>query len=178
VAAKAAQTFLPRFGAQWVAIAAMLSTIGALNGSILTGARVTYAMARDGLFFKCFGRLGEHSAVPALAILLEGIWASLLVISATFDQLTDCVIFASMIFYAMTTGAVFVLRKKMPDAPRPYKTLGYPVVPILFILVAVWLLSNTLSTNPRESAVGLGLIALGLPVYVWQRRAASRRSLP
>jgi basic amino acid/polyamine antiporter, APA family len=173
VASKAAQTFLPRFGAQWVAIAALLSTIGVLNGSILTGARIPYAMARDGMFFACFARLGERSAVPVAAILLQGFWASLLVVSATFDQLTDCVIFASMIFYAATTAAVFVLRKKMPDAPRPYKTLGYPVVPILFVAVALWLLINTLRTNPVESAAGLGLIALGWPVYIWQRRTAA-----
>jgi APA family basic amino acid/polyamine antiporter len=174
VASKAAQTFMPRFGAQWVAVAALLSTIGVLNGSILTGARIPYAMARDGLFFACFARLGERSAVPVAAILLQGFWASLLVVSATFDQLTDCVIFASMIFYAVTTAAVFVLRKKLPDAPRPYKTLGYPFVPLLFVAVAVWLLINTLRTNPLESAAGLGLISLGLPVYVWQRRTVAR----
>jgi APA family basic amino acid/polyamine antiporter len=96
----------------------------------------------------------------------------LLVLSATFDQLTDCVIFAGLIFYATTTAAVFVLRKKMPQMPRPYKTLGYPVLPVVFILVAIWLVINTLATSPRESAVGLGLISLGLPVYFWQRRAA------
>jgi basic amino acid/polyamine antiporter, APA family len=175
VASKAAQTFLPRFGAQWVAIAAMLSTIGALNGSILTGARIPYAMARDGLFFACFGGLGERSAVPVVSIILQGVWASILVISATFDQLTDCVVFAGMIFYASTTTAVFVLRKKLPDAPRPYKTLGYPFVPILFVAVAIWLLVNTLRTSPVESAAGLGLIALGLPVYLWQRRTAKSR---
>jgi APA family basic amino acid/polyamine antiporter len=170
VAFKAAQTFLPRFGAQFVAVAALLSTIGALNGSILTGARIPYAMARDGLFFARFARLGERSAVPVSAIVLQGIWASVLVLSATFDQLTNCVIFASMIFYAACSAAVLVLRKKQPDTPRPYKTLGYPVVPLLFVMVAVWLLINTLSTNPIESVVGLGLIALGLPLYYWQRR--------
>jgi APA family basic amino acid/polyamine antiporter len=174
VASKAAQSFLPRFGAQWVAMAALLSTIGALNGSILTGARIPYAMARDGLFFACFARLGERSAVPVASIILQGLWAALLVISATFDQLTDCVIFASMIFYAATTAAVFVLRRKMPGAPRPYKTLGYPVTPMLFVAVAIWLLINTLRTNPKESAAGLGLIALGWPVYMWLRRTAVR----
>jgi APA family basic amino acid/polyamine antiporter len=173
VASKAAQTFLPRFGAQWVAIAAMLSTIGAINGSILTGARIPFAMARDGLFFACFGRLGERSAVPVVAILLQGLWASILVISATFDQLTDCVVFAGMIFYAATTTAVFVLRKKLPDTPRPYKTLGYPFVPMLFVAVAIWLLFNTLLTSPGESAAGLGLIVLGLPVFLWQRRTVT-----
>ena len=165
VASKAAQTFMPRFGAQWVAIATLLSTIGALNGSILTCARIPFAMARDGLFFASFARLGQRSSVPVVSIVLQGLWASLLVVMAEFDQLTDCVVFAGMIFYATTTAAVFVLRKKMPDAPRPYKTLGYPVVPILFIAVAIWLLINTLTTNPLESAAGLGLIALGWPVY-------------
>ena len=86
-----------------------------------------------------------------------------MVLSATFDQLTDCVIFAGMIFYAAATSAVFILRKKRPDAPRPYKTLGYPVVPVLFVLVALWLVINTVVTSPKESLAGLGLIALGLP---------------
>jgi APA family basic amino acid/polyamine antiporter len=170
VASKAAQTFMPRFGAQLVAIAALLSTIGVLNGSILTGARIPFAMARDGLFFARFAQLGQRSAVPVPSIILQGIWASVLVLSATFDQLTDCVIFAGMIFYAATTTAVLILRKKQPETTRPYKTLGYPVVPLLFVSVAVWLLINTLSTNPIESVAGLGLIVLGLPVYYWQRR--------
>jgi len=174
VAAKAAQTFLPHFGAAWVAIAAMLSTIGALNGSILSGARVPYAMARDGLFFAVFARLGERSAVPVFAIILQGLWASVLVISATFDQLTECVVFASMIFYASTTVALFVLRKKMPSAPRPYKTLGYPIVPMVFVAVSVWLLINTLRTSPVESVAGLGLIGLGWPFYLWQHRKMAR----
>jgi APA family basic amino acid/polyamine antiporter len=174
VASKVARTFMPGYGAQWVAFAALLSTIGVLNGSILTGARIPYAMARDGLLFNWLARLGERSAVPAAAILLQGLWASLLVLSASFDQLTDCVIFASMIFYAAATSAVFVLRKKMPAKPRPYKTLGYPVVPLLYVAVAVWLMMNTLRTDPLETAVGLGLIGLGLPVYFWLRRSAAR----
>ncbi len=174
VAAKAAQTFLPRYGAQLVAVAALLSTIGVLNGAILTCARIPFAMARDGLFFARFAQLGRRSAVPVAAIVLQGLWACLLVASATFDQLTDGVVFAGMIFYALTTSAVVVLRKKQPQTPRPYKTLGYPVVPLLFVAVALWLLVNTLRTNPLESAVGLGLIALGLPVYFWLRRTAAR----
>ena len=94
-----------------------------------------------------------------------GLWASLLALSGTFDQLTDCLLFASWIFYACVTSAVFVLRRKMPDAPRPYRTLGYPVVPSVFMLVALWLIGNTLYTKPVESLVGLGLVALGLPLY-------------
>jgi APA family basic amino acid/polyamine antiporter len=176
VASRAAQTFLPRFGAQLVAVAALLSTIGVLHGSILTSARIPYAMARDGLFFARFAQLGERSAVPAAAIVLQGLWACVLVASATFDQLTDGVIFAGMIFYALTTTAVIVLRRKQPQTPRPYRTLGYPAVPVLFVAVALWLLINTLRTNPVESAVGLGLIALGLPLYFWLRRRAVQPS--
>ena len=102
-------------------------------------------------------------------MVLQGIWASVLAVSGTFDQLTDCVVFASWIFYAATASAVFVLRRKMPDAPRPYRTSGYPIVPLLFIAVAAWLIVNTLVTNPLESAVGTFLILLGLPVYFFNR---------
>jgi basic amino acid/polyamine antiporter, APA family len=170
VASKAAQTFLPGFGAQLFSIAALLSTIGVINGSILTSARIPYAMARDGLFFSRFAKLSDTTAVPASAIIMQSIWACLLALSGTFDQLTDCVIFGGLIFYASTTAAVFVLRRKMPDAPRPYKTFGYPIVPLVFIIVAVLLLINTLITSPLLSVAGLSLILLGLPVYFWQRR--------
>jgi APA family basic amino acid/polyamine antiporter len=176
VAAKAAQTFLPRFGVAFLALAGVLSTVGTLNGSILTGARIPFAMARDGLFFSRFADLSEKTAVPVPSIIFQGIWGSVLVLSASFDQLTDCVVFAGMIFYATTTFAVFVLRRKMPDANRPYKTLGYPIVPIIYILVALWLLVNTLRTSTVESVAGLVLIGLGLPVFYWQRKA--RRVVP
>jgi peptidoglycan/xylan/chitin deacetylase (PgdA/CDA1 family) len=176
VAAKAAQTFLPHFGVKLMAIAGVLSTVGALNGSILTGARIPFAMARDGLFFARFADLSVKTAVPVSAIIFQALWGSLLILSATFDQLTDCVVFAGMIFYASTTAAVFVLRRKMPGAPRPYKTLGYPFVPLVFIMVALWLLVNTLQTSRVESVVGLVLIALGLPVFFWQRKATRKLS--
>lgn len=171
VASKAAITFLGEHGPALVSIAFLLSTIGVLNGSILTSARIPYAMARDGLFFSRFAELSKQSAVPVAAILLQATWASVLALSGTFDQLTDYVVFAGWLFYAATTAAVFVLRKKMPDAPRPYRTLGYPIVPILFVAVAIWLIVNTLMTSPVEAAAGLVLIALGLPVYFWQRRS-------
>jgi APA family basic amino acid/polyamine antiporter len=178
VAAKAAQTFLPRFGVALMAIAGVLSTVGALNGSILTSARIPYAMARDGLFFVRFADLSDKTAVPVPAVIFQGLWASLLVLSASFDQLTDCVVFAGMIFYAATTAAVFVLRRKMPGALRPYKTLGYPFVPLVFITVALWLLVNTLQTSTVESVAGLILIALGLPVFFWQRTARRNSAAP
>ncbi|HZM02882.1 MAG TPA: amino acid permease [Candidatus Saccharimonadales bacterium] len=170
VAAKAAQTFWPRYGVGLMAVAGVLSTIGSLNGSILTGARIPFAMARDGLFFARFADLSVKTAVPASAIIFQGLWASVLALSANFDQLTECVVFAGMIFYAATTAAVFVLRRKMPDAPRPYRTLGYPLIPLLFIAVALWLLANTLKTSTVESVGGLVLITLGVPVFLWQRK--------
>ncbi len=143
----------------------MASSIGTLHTSILTGARVPYAMAQDGLMFQSLGRLSEGTRVPIGALIVQGLWACLLAISGSFDTLTDYVIFGSWIFYALVTASVFVFRKKFPDAVRPYKAFGYPVVPVLFLLVAGWLLVNTLITNPFQSFAGIFLIALGLPVY-------------
>jgi APA family basic amino acid/polyamine antiporter len=174
VAAKAAQTFLARYGATLVSVVFVLSTLGALNGTILSSARVPYAMARDRLFFAAFGRLSGATHVPVFSIVLQGIWASLLAISGTYDQLTDCVVFASWIFYALVTTSVFALRRKMPHAERPYKTLAYPVLPLVFVLVASWLVWNTIHTRPLESAVGLGLIAAGLPLYFYFRKSRER----
>ena len=170
VVTKAAMTFLHTHGAQFVSIAVLLSVIGVINGSILTSARVPYAMARDGLFFSKFAQLNKKQAVPVAAIIMQGIWASVLAFSATFDQLTDGVVFASMIFYASCCVAVIVLRKKMPDATRPYRTLGYPIVPIMFVIIAVWLLVDSVIHNTVFSLAALGLILLGLPIYFWQRR--------
>ncbi len=145
----------------------MASSIGTLHTSILTGARVPYAMAQDGLMFQSLGRLSTGTRVPIGALIVQGVWACLLAISGSFDTLTDYVIFGSWIFYALVTASVFVFRKKFPDAERPYKAFGYPVVPILFLLVAGWLLINTMITNPFQSFAGIILIALGLPVYYY-----------
>ncbi len=170
VATKAVETFLGPVGAKFVTAAIMVSIWGALNGSILTGARVPFAMARDGLFFKKLGTLSERTHVPVWSILIQGVLASILAILGTFDQLTNYVVFAGWIFYGLTTAAVFVLRRKMPTAERPYRTLGYPVIPVVFVLVAIWLIINTLQTNPVEAAAGLVLIALGLPLYFYYRK--------
>lgn len=170
VATKAAQTVFGDVGGKLVSIAFILSALGALNGIILTGGRVPYAMARDGLFFSKFGAVTAGSHVPAWSIMLQAAWASVLAISGTFDQLTDYVVFTSWCFYALVTSSVFVLRRKMPDAERPYRTLGYPVIPLVFVLVALWLVVNTLFSRPVESIAGLGLVALGLPLYAWFHR--------
>jgi len=169
VATKAAQTFLGPFGGRLISIAFIVSVMGALNGLILSSARVPFAMARDGLFFSRFSAVNSASRVPVWSIIFQAVWSSVLALSGSYDQLTDYVIFASWIFYGMTTSAVFVLRQKMPEALRPYRTLGYPVVPFVFVLVAVWLVINTLLARPVESATGLALILLGLPVFFYFR---------
>ena len=170
VAARASQTFLGEYGSRIVAIVFMVSALGALNGSILSNARVPFAMARDGLFFKRFSRLNANTHVPTASLKMQAFWASVLALSGTFDQLTDCLLFASWIFYALVTSSVFVLRHKFPAMDRPYKTLGYPVVPAIFVAVALLLILNTLVSKPIESIAGLIMIAVGLPVYAYFRR--------
>ena len=169
VAAKAAQSFLGEYGGRFVAIAFVVSAIGALNGSILSNARVPYAMAHDGLFFRRMARLSAGTRVPVFSLIVQAIWSCVLALSGTFDQLTDCLLFASWIFYGLVTSSVFVLRRKMPDAPRPYKTFGYPLIPMVFVLVAAWLIINTLIEKPVESVAGLILIAIGFPLYLYFR---------
>ncbi|MEA2763358.1 MAG: basic amino acid/polyamine antiporter, family [Gemmatimonadaceae bacterium] len=169
VAAKAAQSFFG-YGAKLVSIAFIIAVIGTLNGIILMNARVPYAMARDGLFFRKLGDLSPATNVPVTAIWVQAIWASVLALSGTFDQITTSVIFALWLFFGLVASSLFVLRRKLPAAPRRYRTPGYPVVPILFVLVAVWLVVNSLKAYPVESGAGLFLIALGLPFFFFFRR--------
>jgi basic amino acid/polyamine antiporter, APA family len=134
-------------------------------------------MARDGSFFRSVARVHPQFRTPSVSILLLSAWSCLLVLSGRYDQLYTYVIFASWILYAMATASVIVLRKKRPDLPRPYRTLGYPVVPILFVATAILLEVFTLKQSPRESIAGIALILLGLPFYYhWKRRTALRAS--
>jgi len=158
-------------GAAAVSVAAMISIFAALNGSILTGSRVPYAAARDGLFFRAVGRVDVHYQTPAVSILALSGWAALLVLSGRYEQLFTYVIFASWILYGMTAAAVIVLRWKRPEMPRPYRTLGYPWVPGVFVLVAIVLILSTLFDSPRESLMGIGLIVLGLPFYFYWKNS-------
>lgn len=176
VASKAAVTFLGDYGGKLVAVAFVISAFGALNGSVLANARVPYAMARDGLFFRRIGRLSAMSRVPVWAVIVQAIWSSILAVSGTYDQLTDCLLFASWIFYGLVTSSVFVLRRKMPDAERPYRTLGYPLVPLVFVLVSAWLVVNTFVERRVESVTGIILILIGLPLYSYFRRSAAQQS--
>jgi APA family basic amino acid/polyamine antiporter len=150
----------------------MISIFAALNGSILTGSRVPYAAARQGLFFRAAAKVHPAFHTPGVSILLLTGWSSLLVLSGKYEQLFTYVIFSSWILYGMATAAVFVLRRKRPDLPRPYRTLGYPVVPFLFLTGAAVLEITTLINQPNESISGIVLILLGLPFYFyWRRRA-------
>lgn len=144
----------------------MLSSLGTLHTSILSSARIPYAMAKDGMMFRSFGKVSIQS-VPINGVIFQGVWASILAMSGSFDALTDYVIFGSWIFYALIGASIFVFRRKFPDAPRPYRAWGYPVVPIVFLLVAGWLLVNTMMTAPTQSFIGIGLILLGLPFYYY-----------
>jgi len=161
-------------GANAVSIAAMISIFAALNGSILTGSRVPYAAAREGYFFSAIGRVNPKHRTPAVSIAALSAWASVLVLTGKYDDLFNLVIFASWILYGMTAAAVIVLRIRRPEMVRPYRTLGYPVVPILFVAGASVLLLSTLIDRPRESLMGIGLILLGLPFYIYWRKTAKR----
>ena len=153
-------------GVAFFTIGLMLSSLGTLHTSILAGARVPYAMANDGLMFKTLGRLSVNK-VPVTALLIQGFWAILLALSGSFDTLTDYVIFGSWIFYAAVTSSIFLFRRRYPEAERPYRAWGYPIVPIVFLLVAGWLLISTMMTSPTQSFTGIALILLGLPVFYY-----------
>ncbi|HEY0375519.1 MAG TPA: amino acid permease [Pyrinomonadaceae bacterium] len=185
VAAEVARTFMEPFSqtlrsliAGLIAACLMASSLGTLHTSILTGARVPYAMARDRLFFDRLARLSPRTHVPVSALVVQGVWAGILTLSGSFDTLTDFVIFGSWIFYGLVTASVFIFRRRMPHAERPYRAWGYPVVPILFLLVTGFLLFTTLLPDPAaglkgvnlNALVGLVLIASGLPVYWYLSR--------
>ena len=153
-----------------MAVLIMISTFGCNNGLILAGARVYYAMSKDGLFFEKAGNLNEHS-VPGWALVAQSIWASVLCLSGTYGDLLDYVIFAVLIFYILTVVGIFVLRKRRPDAPRPYKAFGYPVMPALYVLVASAISVDLLIFKPLYTWPGLGIVLLGIPVYfIWRRK--------
>jgi len=175
-AVEAVRSFWGTGGVMFISILILITTLGCTNASILTGARPYYAMSRDRLFFSGIGKLNK-SNVPGNSLLWQGIWASVLVLSGTFDQLTDMIIFAVFIFYGATSLGVFILRRKMPDAPRPYKVWGYPVVPAIFIMFCLYLLYNTISTRPREAAIGMVLILLGIPVFLLLQRRNSKKGV-
>ena len=175
VASEMMRRILGANGAGAVSLAAMISIFAALNGSILSGSRVPFAMAHDRLFFRRIAFIHPQHRTPSVSILALSAWSALLVLSGRYDQLYTYVIFASVILYGMATAAVIRLRYKRPDLPRPYRTLGYPFVPIIFVLAIAGLVVSTLMKSPRESLMGLVLIAIGLPFYYyWSRKDVPR----
>jgi APA family basic amino acid/polyamine antiporter len=162
-------------GAYLMAAAILISTFGCANGMSLAGARVYFAMSRDGLFFKSVGKLHPRYKTPAAGLLVQAAWATVLCISGSYGQLLDYIIFAVLVFYILTIVGLFVLRFKKPDAPRPYKAWGYPVLPALYIVMAGWICVVLLRYKPQYTWPGLVLVLLGIPVYLfWSRRTTTQ----
>lgn len=172
VGALAAETFLGPKALSLAALIFLISTVGALNGVLLTRARVPYAAARDGLFFKAFARLSPGASVPANSVLAHGAFAALLAASGTFDQLTNLATLNFVLFWALSGVALMVLRRKMADAPRPYRAPLYPLVPLLFVLIMAGVLVSTAVESPAEAGAALLLLlGIGLPLYPFFRRS-------
>lgn len=142
----------------------MISTFGCINGLTLSGARVYYAMALDGLFFKRAAGLNKHNA-PQYALVIQAIWTSALTLTGSYSNLLDYVVIAVLIFYILTVGAVFILRRKQPETPRSYKVLGYPVVPLMYILLAFFICINLVAYKTAYTLPGIGIVLIGIPVY-------------
>ena len=160
----------------WLTLAMMLSALGSLNSDILTGARVPYAMARDGVYFRVAAGISERFRTPTGALVLQGAFGTMLALSGTFEDLYSLFLFAQWIFYGLATASVFVLRRKEPGLVRPYRTWGYPVVPALFVLGSIALTLNIWWSRPVRSSLGLLLILAGLPFYRrWRVGAAGAR---
>src|SRR5881296_3069403 len=170
VAADAAQVVLGRIGIGAVSVVVMLATFSTLVGSILTAPRIFFAMADDGLFFKTIAKVHPRYHTPSAAIVLTACLGVGFVLIRTFEQLADQFVVAIFPFYALAAAAVFVLRRRRPDVPRPVRVLGYPVVPLLFVLASFLILGNALWAHPRETGFAFLIILLGVPVYYWWTR--------
>jgi len=171
VATAALGVIFPAGGGYLMAAAILISTFGCANGLSLAGARVYYAMSQDGLFFKSVGKLNEKYKTPSTGLFVQACWTALLCISGSYSQLLDYIIFAALIFYMLTIVGLFVLRVKRPDAPRPYKALGYPVLPAVYIILATWICVVLLRYKPQYTWPGLAIVVLGIPVYLfWSRQ--------
>ena len=174
VASVVAESFLGAIAVSLIAAAMLSSTFGALHTSTMANSRIPFAMAKDGLFPRTLARVSERTHVPVRALIVQGIWASVLALSGSYDTLTDYVIFVNWIFFGLVVVSIFFIRRRAPDLAMGYRAWGYPVVPVLFLATTAWLLISTLITSPIRSLIGLGLVALGLPVYhLMSRRSGS-----
>ncbi|MCX6865583.1 MAG: amino acid permease, partial [Verrucomicrobia bacterium] len=169
VATSAMSVVFGDYAAIIMAVFIMISTFGCNHGLIMAGPRVYYAMAKDGLFFSRVGEINKNG-VPGFAIVVQGVWSVLLCLSGTYGDLLDYVIFAVLIFFTLTILAIFVLRVRRPDIPRPYRAIGYPVIPAIYILTTLTIMVILLIYKPNYTFPGLGIVILGIPVfYLWRR---------
>ena len=177
VATAMMQAVYYQFGAGLMAAAILVSTFGCNNGLILAGARVYYAMAKDGLFFRSVARLHPTYKTPVVSLMVQMVWCSILCLSGTYGQLLDYIIFAVLVFYILTILGLFVLRVKQPNATRPYRALGYPVLPAIYILMALFIDIVLLRYKPQYTWPGLMIVLVGIPVYYLWRRSAEHAAV-
>ena len=168
-------------GGTFVAIGVMISSFAALNGSILSGSRVPYAQARDGLFPQFLAGVHPRFRTPAAAIAAQSVIAGLLALTGQYQSLFTKVIFSEFLFYALVTAGIFILRRRMPGLARPYRTWGYPFIPAIFVILSVMLLINTLRQQWSDSVWGLALVGSGIPAYflwrIWTRKVTNSSDL-
>jgi APA family basic amino acid/polyamine antiporter len=170
IGTEAAVRMIGPAGGAFIAVAILVSTFGCVNGLILAGARVVYAMARDGLFFRGAARVHPRHRTPATALLLQGVWAGVLTLTGTYSDLLTLTAFSSLLFNVLTVLGLFVLRRRRPDLVRPYRAWGFPVVPLLFVAVALFFLAYMPMADPRNTGLGLLITVAGVPAYLYWRR--------
>ena len=163
-------------GAALMAIAILISTFGCNNGLILAGARIYYAMAKDGLFFRSVGRLHPAYKTPAVSLIVQALWTCCLCLSGSYGQLLDLTMFAVIIFYILTIGGLFVLRRKRPDMARPYRCTGYPWLPAIYVIIAGAWTINTVLTRPKESIAGMLIMLAGVPGFLYWKWSNRKRT--
>jgi APA family basic amino acid/polyamine antiporter len=174
LAAAAVSAIVSPWAAKLVAIMILISIFSATNGTKLTAPRVYYAMARDGLFFQRLAEVHPRFKTPAFAVIAGAAWSIILAVTGTFEQLLTYVVFVGWIFYALAAASIFIYRRRLPDAVRPYRVPGYPITPLLFIIAAAALAVNTIVTQPARAAIGLGIVFLGAPAYlIWRPKDES-----
>jgi basic amino acid/polyamine antiporter, APA family len=176
VGADVAERLLGGAGGKLVSLIILMSIIGTLNGCFLTSPRIYFAQARDGLFFRKFATVSPRHQTPAFAIMAQGVWAAVLLLSGSYESLLDYAMFALWLSYGAMVAGVIVLRIKRPDLPRSYRMWGYPVTPILFLTITGWFLANMILTRPVPSLIAIALIAAGIPIYFFWARAKTVKS--
>jgi len=170
IAAAAAEALFSPGAATWLSATIALSCFGAMASCTLSGARVYFAMARDGVFFQRMAEIHPKYRTPALSLIGQGLWALVLTVSGRYDQLYTYVIYGMVLSYTLTVIGLFVLRWKRPDVPRPYRCTGYPWLPGIYILLGSWWTVNTIVTRPKEALAGTAIVLLGIPGYLYWKR--------